>query len=822
MTRRLPLVRPGTATILVARNPLNRDDVARHSVPAGTLIIDFLQDDAPDGYGRPIRLILNGTELAIVDSDLALRDGDVLHVLAQPGGPGIGAAILTQVIIAVATAVALIVVNAIFGRKPRGSETPAADPIYSISGAQNAARLGEPIPVLYGDVITTPDFASQPYVFYNGNEQYLDQILVIGQGLYRLNGVLVGESLASSLAAGVVQSWLIEPATHGSTMGNIEALTGIMENVVSSPEVGDQELPGSIGGEGGAHGFGCTISGTAPNKLTCTGDIPPSPLPSNRFTLSGQSPAGPNNGKTFNVSSYVGGVITTVENTVVTDSGRATWISFQVPTNDVIAGPFTTSNPGVTGNRIMVDFVFPQGLYGISNSGDLLIQQVVLEVTMQPINDAGANAGAAIVQTFTYTEADNTPVRRTETINVPAARYSVKVVRKTPPAPDTQTVNNVVWTSLKFRLVNVAGPIYGAVTLLAIRIRATNGIAANASSRIRADVSRKLPPLGVGAAVVTNNPADAFTDVMINTVYGAKRPLSEVDTAELARLKTHWNGETAFNGAFATKTTIWEALAAVLQTSAAAPLPLGQLMSVGQDGVKALRTQLFSDANIVEGTLKLGYTFDKPGEYDGFQVEYRDRKTWNPAFEVYPAGALDPQSVNLFGCTSQTTAAGFAKFLWQQQLGRRKTAEFSTEAEGLLPRRGDRVAVSSSLPRWGQSGVVVGVAGLELLLDADLDWTGGPHVIVLRSEVGKPSNPIAVTRGATDAHVMLGAAPPFDLFTPGIQEPTHYAFGELETVVADFTVQAIEPGDGPIVQIQASNYDPAIFAGTLPWLARAF
>ena len=52
----------------------------------------------------------------------------------------------------------------------------AASPTYSIGAQGNSARLGSPIPVIYGRHQVFPDFAAMPYTEYAGNEQYLYQL----------------------------------------------------------------------------------------------------------------------------------------------------------------------------------------------------------------------------------------------------------------------------------------------------------------------------------------------------------------------------------------------------------------------------------------------------------------------------------------------------------------------------------------------------------------------------------------------------------------------------------------------------------------------
>lgn len=812
-------------SIAIVRNPLQPERRELHEAFAGEWLIDWLQDNYPKGFGAGITLARNGREIEIADADFPMEAGDVITIVVHPGGQIIGALILKAIVSAAIAAATNLIFNLIFGRPkgPASHDTPGPDPIYTISGAQNAARLGEPIPVLYGKMVSVPDYGSQPYTYFDGNNQYLAQILVIGWGIYDLNEVRVGETPVSALESNAVTSWLMGPGDHQQVMGRIEAMTGVMENVVSSPEVADQELSGEPSGDVIDHGEP-NAKFDSPNRLNNVANEPPAGYGWVRVTGSD------NNNRSFSINSVVltspgRWRIVFNESVIPEDPDDAMNLRYYKTPDSLDAGPFITSKPGANGDRIMCDFVFPGGLYEIDDeSGDFLPLSVSFEILYQQVDDAGNPIGGYISHPVYVTRNTNTPVRFTESIDVAPGRYRVKLHRTSPPPANSSQTNNFIWTGLKFRLLNRAGPVYGSTSLLVMRIRATNGIAGAASSRVSVDVTRWLYRLGDGPIGPSRSPADAFIDVYTNVGYGARRPMSEVDKAEIARLEANWQGAAHFDGGFAQRSTVWEALTLTLQTAAAAPLPLGQLMSAAQDGTKAIRTQMFSDANMVKGSLSIGYSFDKPGDPDGIRVEYRDPATWNSLYALYPPAALDPDPITLFGCTDGGQALGFAKLLWQKRMAQRKTAQFETELEGLIPRLGDRIAVATQLPRWARAGIISGYSGQQLRLDAATewpdDWATQGWMIVLRNQYGVPSDPIPVSPGPGPYDVILATPAPFQLFGTGSQEPTHYALGTSTESVADFTIANIEHRGGDSVAVEAINYDPSVFVGTLPWLER--
>mgnify|MGYP006926274908 FL=1 len=71
-------------------------------------------------------------------------------------------------------------------------------PTYSLQAQGNEARLGNPIPVIYGRHLIYPDFAAQPYYRYINNEQYVYQLHCIGQGEYDIEQIRIEDTPISS------------------------------------------------------------------------------------------------------------------------------------------------------------------------------------------------------------------------------------------------------------------------------------------------------------------------------------------------------------------------------------------------------------------------------------------------------------------------------------------------------------------------------------------------------------------------------------------------------------------------------------------------
>lgn len=803
---------------VVFYNPLDQNDIDTHIIGEGTVFFDWMTEHYPNGFGRPIGLIVNAEVVPLEEMDFVCKEDDVISVVVSPAGPAFVTALIVAAISAVATIAASLLVYLIFGKPKSPKDQPNPDPVYSLMGGQNMVRLGEPVPVVYGRVVTYPDAATIPYVYFENNEQYVGQILCLGQGEFDIYDIMIGDTPVSNLAGGIVQWAAYPPSKHGELMGKIQSETGIRELCISSIEVADQEFTGE--GYGGS--WTQYLANTGGNSLTFTGGAKPSSIPVGGII---SIDSGPDYGYQLQVISYdYAAGLCIVDYNGLTSSVGVYVSTYSEDASGISAGPFVTSNPGYPGYYIELDFVLPNGIYTLDKEGNFKYRYVYLEIEAQPINDSNVAVGAPIIKTYNFQGATNSPKRYTYGFNVPLGRYKVKVRRTTGPPGNNKTVDMFIWSGLKFLLQQPTTPVYGQVTLIAIKIKATNGIAKDAANKIRVVATRKLRKISQGGAFgATRSPADAFFDVCTNSVYGLGRPAASVDTEALIKLEQHWTPTYAkFDAVLASKITVWDALVAVLQPVVAIPIRTGKSISAVSDGRKIAPMQLFSDANMVEGTFQASYSFDRPGEYAGYQIEYRDQVNFLPAYVQYPVDAVALETVTLFGCTDKGIAQQYAKLLWQKKLRLRQLCTFETDMEGFIPQVGARVLVSTTAVSWGISGEVIealNATTLQLDRHVDLSEYISPF-IVLRDENGTPTAKIAITAGATQDTVVLATAIPIAIeHMLGDRRPTEWAIGDTTQRVKDFTIQTVEHSGDTSTRVSAVIYDERTWDGTLAFLS---
>lgn len=90
-----------------------------------------------------------------------------------------------------------VLINKVLAPRATSSSSTSTDSVYAISDATNASRAYEPLPLLLGPRKVTPDRASNPYTWYEGDDQYLGLILTPGLNVYSVDELYVGDALLS-------------------------------------------------------------------------------------------------------------------------------------------------------------------------------------------------------------------------------------------------------------------------------------------------------------------------------------------------------------------------------------------------------------------------------------------------------------------------------------------------------------------------------------------------------------------------------------------------------------------------------------------------
>jgi hypothetical protein len=494
--------------------------------------------------------------------------------------------------------------------------------------------------------------------------------------------------------------------------------------------------------------------------------------------------------------------------------GTSVEVSGQEMVYDTEIGPFIVNNAGTLANRLSVDVVCPRGLYYATDSGALNPKSITFEIKAQTVDDDGVAVGSWVtLATETVTGATSTPQRFTFSYSVANDRYQVKVKRTTVKDESTRAGHEIVWAGLRANLA--ASTTFGDVTLLAMRIRATNNISQQAARKVNVTCTRKMY-IWNGLAWIgphaTRSPAWALYDAC-RTV---GLPDSRIDLDSLLAMDATWSARgDKFDGRFDSTGTFWENISKIAQAGRCKPYVQGGIVHFMRDEAVLLPVALYSMRNIARGSFSINFITTTVDTSDSVEVTYFDESTWRPrtlSCKLPTSSALKPAKVELFGVTNREHAYREGVYMAAANRYRRTIIKFATEMEGFIPSYGDLVAINHDLPQWGQHADVVGYDDVArtLTLSEPVTWGTGAHYVGLRRRDGSVSGPYAVTQRESLYELTLSEDLDFTPYTGQEEERTHLVFGWGDTWRQLARVISVRPKDENTVEITCVNEDDSV------------
>lgn len=477
-------------------------------------------------------------------------------------------------------------------------------------------------------------------------------------------------------------------------------------------------------------------------------------------------------------------------------------------------GPFVASAAGDYANFIGIDFLATKGLYYANDDGSLASVRISVQIEAQAINDVGVPTGGWVVLNSTtdavFTGATTTPQRYSLRFPVTHGRYQIRVKRVDTEHTEARYGHGIAWLGLRSYLNNVTA--FGDVTLLALRMRASNNLSMQASRKVNVIATRKIPVWN-GTAWSANA---ATTSIAWPLAYACKSvgmTDAQIDLPTLLALDAIWDArEDSFNGRFDSFLSFWEAVTKIAGAGRAKPYLQGGVMRFMRDQTATVPVALFSMRNIIAGSFTVDYLMPTPETADQVDVGYFDQDTWTSARvpALLPGvEPIRPIKVDLFGVTSREQAHREGMYLAATNRFRRKAIKFSTEMEGFIPSFGDLIAIQHDMPAWGQGGEVIAwdYATRTITLSEEPTWGTGTHYLGLRKRDGSIDGPFVVTAGANANQLVLASAPSIIPYFGSGEERTHYSFGWAETWRQRAKVISATPQGLYQVAIEAINED---------------
>lgn len=239
--------------LIVTPHPLTCEGQTNSAIAlqAGDSLRALLQRHVPDIDGALWVAAVGGCEVpADMWQHTRLRDGAVVEVrrvarkkflsFAIPialsiYAPGWGATLfgkgtlMAKVFAGVVTAVGTALANKLVAPKqPKGLRDEQASPTYALTGGRNRARAYEPLPLLFGELRYTPDYASLPYTLFEGDEQYLYCIFHAGINCAEVSDIRIGQTSIGEFDSVTLRTAGISGMTEQSLeqWGNVDTADG--------------------------------------------------------------------------------------------------------------------------------------------------------------------------------------------------------------------------------------------------------------------------------------------------------------------------------------------------------------------------------------------------------------------------------------------------------------------------------------------------------------------------------------------------------------------------------------------------------------------
>lgn len=493
-------------------------------------------------------------------------------------------------------------------------------------------------------------------------------------------------------------------------------------------------------------------------------------------------------------------------------------------------GPFPTNPSGTTINKIEIDLSYPRGIYHQNKKdGDLEDQTVYAFFEKRTIDNAG-NPTSAFSTLFEkiITARTTTPQRRTVSTLVTPGRYEVRGRNSIGDHGegarlDNRTGETIVWESMRGFIIGNE-PDFGNVTLLAVKIKATNNLNARTQERFNVIATRKLPMLDSSGGVnfqdliPTRSIVWAFVDVF-RSVYGARITDERFfDLETLEQLDAFYESRNEhFDWTFRDPITVWEAAKAIARCGRAIPLISGSVITMRRDGPLEVPVTLFSPDNMVKGSFTWDIKLWEPNDHDSLSVEYTDRQTGYKQEQVLcvlpdsNATTDNPEDLRIPGIQNRNHAYREGLYILATKKYLRENFSFETGLEGYIPSYGDLVAVAHDMPRWAQSGYILavvdesnGIFRLSVSEPLRFELSGQIYQILMRGKNGEVVGPFTATETNDPKEITIEMpqdSQEFDFLLGGTTEPMLFLFGVAGTDIKYGKIVKIEPQGGEKIRI---------------------
>jgi hypothetical protein len=581
---------------------------------------------------------------------------------------------------AVAFAAGAMVINRILPPPKAPSMDMASntvEPTYSLSGGRNSQRLWQPMSLVLGQPYAVFDLAAQPYSYFGGEDQYLQQIFHLGINCQRVDALRIGQTAIGNFESVSIAASGLPGNGYSTAMpsNNVDSIPGALLDAPTGT---------------GPWVTRTTSLGTAQIAID---------IEANLYGTDSTSGAWVQRQCDIQIEYAV--------------AGSGNWVGLQTGSTKRVQETYTEEG----WQRTFVDYGY--------------IDEFV-QVTKYRWVDQPAPIGVGWLFNSTAK-----PLRRTFTISVALGQYDVRLRKITANETTTTGQNAVQWIQLRSFQAQTAS--FPGQALLAVNMKAS-GQLSGAIDELNGILTAKPCPHWNGSAWVTatnrgdglSNPgtimlayARGFYDGNGRLMAGLGWPDSRIDLDSIKAF-TVWCTARGFTF----DAHIQDAMSHGDLLDAIAYAGMGSMsMPDGKLGV-----QWLADDAPIEGVINMAnikaksfsVQYDLNDRADEIEYGYFDRNQgnqWN-ALRVLAPGVTMPRStarLSNLGITSQSHAAVLARHSMAQNIYMAKAITFEQDLEHLTYRRGTVLSLSHDMTQWGYSGRVQSVTDVGGVITLGLD-----------------------------------------------------------------------------------------------------
>lgn len=492
---------------------------------------------------------------------------------------------------------------------------------------------------------------------------------------------------------------------------------------------------------------------------------------------------------------------------------------------------------GRQANRIGVNITFPNGLYQRnSTTGVIEDSSVTFFVSL---TDAQGNAPVA--EYVTATAKQSTPYFLYREWAVPDGLYTVRVLRYTPATNATpNVVNNSTWTDL---VAYGAGPAFyphynsigQRVYMAEIAYRAQATASLNGSLGEFSILASSKFPIWDGTTwsdpAETNNPAWLIVGALREAF--AYRPAVDAQI-DLPRFLEFANWCTSknftYNRAIPGEMTLYEACQEIARAGRAVFFVRDGKFSVCIDKPVEIVSQVFTERNIIKGSLSMKLSLIEPPDY--LAVDWiNPANDWQlDVYKVYDDGKsagthFKRDTLSMPGVTNSDQVYKLTRYYMAQNRLRTAVYQWSADIENIICELGDRVTLTTSrlgagLGQGRISAITTNGGGAITTITLD-----SPQVLDLNSRYGLRIRLADNTTVVVEVQAVAGLVKTFTLITPLASAAVNpavgdlCAFGEYQQEGRDIIVTGVKLNPDLSATIYGVDYAPEIFqadSGTIP------